>query len=227
MGPSVVVGPSSAATWAAALSVGWEHQGLCTGCVSRADGHRRRMDTFKLLIISAVLAIAAVVYASVVPTELPPAFTAAPPSTGTTIPPAPTETIEDLEAALIQAINKDRRNHALDELQPDACLHGAAREWVQHLARGTELVHRSEAGLDLGSEVDRRCPGRWVAVGENLGRGPNVDEIQQAFMASPTHRSNVLAADYTHIGVAITSRPDNPGQLLVVVHFGAPQANKD
>lgn len=185
------------------------------------------MDTFKLLIISACFALAAVVLASVVPTELPEALTAAPPSTGTTIPPAPTATIEDLETALIRATNADRRDHALAELQPDACLHGAAREWAEHLAQGTELVHRSEAGLDLGSEVDRRCPGRWEAVGENLGRGPSVDEIQQAFMGSPTHRANILGVDYTHIGVAVTSRPNNPDQLIVVVHFGAPRAHTD
>lgn len=185
------------------------------------------MDTLKLLIISTCFALAAFVYASTVPTELPGAFTAAPPSTGTTIPPAAAATIEDLETALIQATNWDRRDHALAELQPDACLRGAAREWAEHLAQSTELIHRTDAGLDLGNEVDRRCPGRWAAVGENLGRGPSITEIQEAFMDSPTHRANVLATDYTHIGVAVTARPDNPDQLLLVVQFGTSRAHSD
>lgn len=183
------------------------------------------MDTFKLLIISAFFAFAAVIYASVVPIAVPAAFTA-PPSTGTTVPLAAASP-EDLEAELIDATNRDRHRHGLAPLHPDTCLNGAAREWVEFLASEGQLMHRSEAGLSLSGEVDARCPGRWAVVGENLGRGPTITEIQEAFMASPTHRANVLATDYTHIGVAVTSRPDNPDQLLLVVHFGTPRAHSD
>lgn len=180
------------------------------------------MNSYRFLLISALIATAAVVHAATVHPGTPPDSAVAP------IPvPVASSSPEVLEAELIAATNRDRREHGLPALQPDPCLTGAAHEWANRLAGETSLVHRSEAGLSLADEVDARCPGRWFIVGENLGTGPSIGAIQGGFMASPAHRANVLSAEYTHIGVAVTRRPDRPDELLVVVQPAGVRVHSD
>jgi len=80
-------------------------------------------------------------------------------------------------------------------------------------ARG-EIYHND----NLGSEVSG-----WRSVGENVGRGADAAEIHQAFMASSSHRGNMLSRTYTEIGVG-TAVAGN-GELFLVQVFRLPDGS--
>ena len=42
------------------------------------------------------------------------------------------------------------------------------------------------------------------AVGENVGEGPTVTDIHNAFMNSPEHKANILDHDFTQVGVGVS-----------------------
>ena len=58
----------------------------------------------------------------------------------------------------------------------------------------------------------------WSVVGENVGVGPTVDDIQNAYMASPTHAENVTHPAFTHFGSASETGLD--GRIWTVEIFG-------
>lgn len=43
----------------------------------------------------------------------------------------------------------------------------------------------------------------WAKLGENVGTGPDVGSIMNAFVASPGHYANIVDPEFTHIGVGV------------------------
>jgi hypothetical protein len=60
----------------------------------------------------------------------------------------------------------------------------------------------------------------WQAVGENVGEGPTVSDIHNAFMQSPEHRANILDHDFTQVGVGVSV--DKNGIIWVTEDFRQP-----
>ena len=69
----------------------------------------------------------------------------------------------------------------------------------------------------------------YVFAGENLARGfKNSDDIVDAWMASPTHRANVLSPKYKEVGFAVKSGTLNGEEtILVVQEFGSTSVLSD
>ena len=87
-----------------------------------------------------------------------------------------------------------------------------ARRHSMAMARGGELFHTTavEAAAHLQG-VD------WHIWGENVGYTPqDVTSIQEAFMGSPPHRSNILNRGFRQVAIG-TVRVD--GTLWVTVFF--------
>ena len=42
---------------------------------------------------------------------------------------------------------------------------------------------------------------RWCSIGENVGYGPSVAAIEDAYMASAGHRANILNTKWNGVGV--------------------------
>ena len=95
-----------------------------------------------------------------------------------------------------------------------ADLTSVARRHAARMAARGEIYHND----NLGSEVSG-----WRSVGENVGRGTDTAEIHQAFMASSSHRSNILSRTYTEIGVG-TAVAGN-GELFLVQVFRLPDGS--
>jgi uncharacterized protein YkwD len=57
------------------------------------------------------------------------------------------------------------------------------------------------------------------AVGENVAHAPTVALAHRALHASPSHRINLLRADYTHMGVGVALALD--GSVYVCETFAA------
>lgn len=112
------------------------------------------------------------------------------------------------DATATRLVNDYRTGLALSGLADNASLDTGARKWVEHLADTGTLSHDA---LHLDD---------WQSVGENVGRGPTIEIIEQAFEDSPSHEHN-LAGDYSHLGVAVAVR----GEITwIVQRFGAKAA---
>lgn len=111
-------------------------------------------------------------------------------------------------------IAQERSSRGISALTPAADLQAVARRQAQRMADRGEPYHNP----DLGSEVHG-----WSIVAENVGVGPDVTTVHQAFMDSSTHRDIILNPDVTELGVGVVQTSD--GQLWVVEVFRRPEAS--
>jgi uncharacterized protein YkwD len=68
---------------------------------------------------------------------------------------------------------------------------------------------------NLGDAIERACPFRWEAAGENVGVGPTEGGLWQAFLASPPHHANIDGR-YNKLGVGAFRRASD--DLLFIAH---------
>ncbi len=99
-----------------------------------------------------------------------------------------------MESSFVAKVNAERSAQGLPSLSTNGGLTSTARSWSGTMASQTNLYHNP----NLGSQVSG-----WQAVGENVGRGPSVDAIHSALMASPGHKANILDPRWTEIGVGV------------------------
>ena len=78
------------------------------------------------------------------------------------------------------------------------------------MAEADVLFHNPDLASVTASE-------NWYKLGENVGYGPTVDVLHQAFMDSAPHAANLLKDVYNYIGVGVTI--DDGGTIWVAVVF--------
>jgi hypothetical protein len=110
----------------------------------------------------------------------------------------------------LNVLNEERAAHGVPPLRVSADLVRVAQEWVAEMARTGLLRHNPRLESDVAN---------WWSVGENVGMGADLPDIEQAFWNSPDHRSNILDAHYTDVGIA-TAYSD--GRIWVTVVFRQP-----
>ena len=109
----------------------------------------------------------------------------------------------DTEAAVLDAVNEEREKLGLDTLEFDETLLSAARLRASQLASMCSLSHMTPDGGDVFT-ILRRMNVRYRAAGENLARGFScAHAMADAWMASPTHRANIVCPVYTRAGVGV------------------------
>jgi len=114
-------------------------------------------------------------------------------------------------AQFVSDTNSARSQHGLRAYVVSSDLSSIANRWAAHMAANRTLEHNPNVYSDV-------CC--WQAMGENVGEGATVSQIQQAFMNSTTHRDNILSTSYTEIGVGTARGSD--GQLYVDEVFRQP-----
>ena len=115
-----------------------------------------------------------------------------------------------LLAAWLALVNTDRADAGLPPLALDADLVAYAQWRAEGLAIAAPkgLPHTLPTG---GAVYDALAAGglRVHHAGENLGRCVClVEDIQQALLASPGHRANVLDPAYARMGLGMAEGPD-------------------
>lgn len=115
----------------------------------------------------------------------------------------------DPASDFVSRTNALRASKGIAPLGVDSRLTSIAQRWASHMASTQTLAHNP----DLANEI----PSDWEKYGENVGTGPSVDAIQQAFVNSPHHYANLVDPDFTLIGVAVVI--DSRGALWVVEDF--------
>ena len=115
------------------------------------------------------------------------------------------------DAQFVSATNSARSAHGLGHYAVASDLTSVARRWAAHMAAHRQLAHNPS----FGSQV---CC--WTQLAENVGEGSTVSQIQRAFMASATHRANILSGSYTQVGIGTARGSD--GKLYVDELFRRP-----
>jgi len=95
------------------------------------------------------------------------------------------------------AMTQDRHAHNLQQLPVQRDAQAKAQAWAERLASDGYLHH---SNLTDGIHV------RWCSLGENVGMGPTVTAVEQAYMASSGHRANILATRWNGVGVGYAKR---------------------
>lgn len=120
--------------------------------------------------------------------------------------------------AIVDAVNRIRRDAGLEPLQVDARLVQAARSHTDDMARRDRLGHD---GSD-GREVQHRAEALgydWLLIAENVASGqPTVADAMGSWMDSPGHRRNILAPGTRHMGAA--ARASSGGRMYWTQVFG-------
>lgn len=126
---------------------------------------------------------------------------------------------------VVRSTNAERIGAGLKGLSYSEKLADAARRKAANMYSENYWAHNSPSG---------KTPWVWfkdagytyIYAGENLAKDfGNTDRLMSAWMASPTHKENIVNPKYTELGVAVV-----PGSLegsdtvLVVQLFGTPAA---
>jgi uncharacterized protein YkwD len=114
--------------------------------------------------------------------------------------------------ALLCVLNSMRRSHGLRPLRSNRSLLRAAFGHSRSMVRAAFFSHVAPGGLGLVQRVRRtgylHGAHRWL-VGENIGfgRGSSASPagMVRSWMGSTGHRTNILAGQFTEIGLGVTS----------------------
>jgi len=97
-------------------------------------------------------------------------------------------------------INEERVTNGRDALRVTPGLRSVARSWSDVMGAFQTLAHNP----NLAGQVKGGVTQYWRRLGENVGAGFSVASLHAAFMASQSHRDNILDHDFQYIGVGVT-----------------------
>jgi len=124
--------------------------------------------------------------------------------------------------ALTNFVNQTRESSGLNRLAESSELGKAARLKAENMVQNRYFSHISPDGM---------TPWHWISeagydykyAGENLAVGfYDSKEVYNAWLASPSHRQNLLNPNYTEIGTAVLGGFGDGNAVVVVQLFAAP-----
>jgi len=129
---------------------------------------------------------------------------------------------------LLTLTNEQRRAHGLAPLSLNGQLSQAAAAKAQDMLAKNYWAHMAPDGGTPWGFI-KGAGYSYLYAGENLARGFNsAPEIVNAWMASPSHRDNMLSANYTEVGfAAVPGTLTGAETILVVEMFGSKYAAKE
>lgn len=107
----------------------------------------------------------------------------------------------------VAAVNQLRESKGLNDLTVDGNLSSIAQNWAVTMGQADDIFHRSN--LADGVSIN------WKRLGENVGMGPTVTDLMNAFIASPHHYENLVDPSFTRIGIGTVR---TPGGLMYTAH---------
>lgn len=131
------------------------------------------------------------------------------------------EASEISASSVISLVNKERLANGLGVLVENSLLSKAARDKAGDMIKNDYFAHTSPSG---------KSPWYWIGqngydykyAGENLAVNFGSAESQhKAWMASATHRKNILNTNYKEIGVAVAKgKVDGETSIITIQLFG-------
>ena len=145
--------------------------------------------------------------------------------TGMLVVPIPAIAGPRTDAAFVRATDADRRDNGLKSMASSATLTKLARSHSVAMARKSAARYggRCDSRALWHNDISRSS-NHWVWLGQNVGCGSlgsdgltaSVQRIQDAFMRSPGHRSNILYRKANLFGVGTWIKD---GIIWVTVNF--------
>lgn len=122
---------------------------------------------------------------------------------------------------LLALVNQKRQENGLPVLSFNPELASAARSKANDMFSKNYWAHNSSDGKTPW-EFFKEAGYNYVYAGENLARGFNTSlDVTNAWMASPTHRANMLSSNYSDVGFAVViGNLSGEETVLVVEEFG-------
>ncbi len=118
---------------------------------------------------------------------------------------------EELEAALLDGVNRERARHHLIPLRRNAALDRVARAHAADMARRGYAAHVNPEGANPMQRIAAGGVSGFTLAAENIGRTNLPDpnrEIIEAWLASSLHRRNLLLPVFNTTGIGIARAPD-------------------
>ena len=117
--------------------------------------------------------------------------------------------------AVLKLVNKERKMHNLPVLTVNYKLTISANAKAINMSDQKYFSHSTPNGLPFYWWI-QMVGYKYQKAGENLARKFNNEEsAHKAFMASPSHKKNILNPIYTEIGIGVKND-------IIVEHFGRP-----
>jgi hypothetical protein len=113
------------------------------------------------------------------------------------------------ESEFVSLINQSRASAGLSALTVHNDLVIGARNHTAEMIPTGTIFHSTSSQLSAVTTG-------WAVLGENVGKGPNPSVLHQAFLASPSHKANILGS-FDRVGVGVAH--DAEGRVYVTVMF--------
>lgn len=118
-----------------------------------------------------------------------------------------------LETQFITAVNSLRSSQGLAAFIVDSETRTVAMGWTEKMAAAGSISHNPNLAKEITAS--------WRKLGENVGTGPDVASVEEAFENSPGHRRNLLDPEFTHVSITVVARGD---RIFVTQQFRTPSA---
>ncbi|MDO8581944.1 MAG: CAP domain-containing protein [bacterium] len=129
---------------------------------------------------------------------------------------------------VVDLTNQTRTNLGIAKLTTNPKLAEAAKEKAQDMLAQQYFSHISPLGVTPWDWL-KKVGYDYLYSGENLAvHYTTAEDVQDGWLASPTHRANIVNAHYTEIGVgAAIGKFEGAEATVVVQFFGNPIATKN
>ncbi|MEX1111829.1 MAG: CAP domain-containing protein [Candidatus Andersenbacteria bacterium] len=130
-------------------------------------------------------------------------------------------------ARITQLTNAERTEAGLPALTTNSKLAAAAKEKGEHMLAEDYFAHISPSGVTPWFWIQKHGYAYQVA-GENLAIDfTEAEDVVAAWIASPSHKDNIMHPAYTETGIAVVSGEFQGGTSIIVVHmFGKPSTGQ-
>lgn len=128
--------------------------------------------------------------------------------------------LSELEEVVLYLINTIRVSNGLGALQANQMLINIARSRCNDMIANSYFSHYTPDGQNIFN-ILRKNNVAYINAGENLGNSSppshgTPEAFANAWMASPTHKANILRSVYTKIGIGVV---DGGGRRVVTTVF--------
>lgn len=132
------------------------------------------------------------------------------------------------QKTIIELTNVERQKFGLSSVKENSILDAAAAQKAKNMFEENYWAHFAPSGKTPWDFITK-AGYKFVFAGENLAKNfYTSDEVVKAWMASPSHKENIISSKYQEIGIAVAEGTLN-GQktTLVVQMFGSTQNPDD
>ena len=103
---------------------------------------------------------------------------------------------QKMRAQMLQLVNQSRRANGVSPLR----INWRLSKYAWRHSRQMALTHSVYHTGNVWTHVQRLGAHSW---GENVGMSWSLRALERAFMASPPHRANTLAARFHRVGIGV------------------------